>query len=155
MKKILFLITIIAVTASCSKEPESVNGVLNFSCYTQKKLSTGEYVEQPFKVAVLQIWDANNRDLEIKSSTDAVSGYAYDKISGKSVQSIYTGADLYNYKNEMKQGEYFIFVLTDQNSIPYFAWSYKYFSVYKGETIELKKVFSPTATSLMYDPWVE
>lgn len=153
MKNLLIILFTILLLSSCGKDEKAVNGTMNFSCFTQEKLSTGEYIERPFKAAMIQIWKADNCDFEIKSVIDASNGYAFDKITGKSIKSDYTELFLYTCSMQLPQGKYFIFVLTDEDDIPYFAYSYKKFSIYNGETLELKKVFSYSAISMAYDPW--
>lgn len=153
MKKLILIICALAIIAGCKKsEDEPKTGRYTFSCYIQDRLSTGEIIEKSKDIAVLHIWDANGRDFDTSNFGDAISGYMFDKIEGKSVQSIETKMYLSSAYGELPVGRYLIYINIG-NEYPNFAYSYKVFDIVGGEVTNLKKVFHLGIYPTSYDPW--
>jgi len=117
------------------------------------KLSTGEIIENPAPVAVMHVWRADNKNYEILSVEDAVSGYATDKTSDRLESASFhiLGSRV---SQKVGQGKYFVFVMLDESpSVGKFAYSYTSFEVIKGEKTTLKKTFTSRVTDKQFEDW--
>lgn len=155
-KKLLILFITVAAFASCKKDevikddPKPTGFSLNI--YLQDKLSTGETIDRSQK-AFINVWKADGKDFEVKSSLDALSGYAYDKTSDKSIKADYQTFGSH-YGGQYPPGKYFVYVMLPEMEIPgSFAYSYTTFEVKSEQWTDLKKVFPYGTTSLNFDPW--
>jgi|SRR5690554_3704302 len=145
MKKLLSF-TAIVLTFSCSSDDDSANevqnGTLSFNSYYVDKLSTGEERETAQTLALIHIWNADNKDFDFdKSKNDLVSGYVYDNVQKKSLKANYTYLDKWTLSNELKSGKYVMYVNYGQKTEgrATFSYSYKYFEIRKKEVTFLKK----------------
>lgn len=162
MKKILLLISVLFFF-SCGKDEVVKNeeyslygkneGGLHFSSYKEKKLNSGEIIEEKIST-IVHIWDATNKDFNVKKSkSDILNGFLYDNISKKSVKPVATFMYKESFFETFKKGKYFIYVTTDGDTQPKFAYSYKYFEVKENEDVKLKKVYKLNTKWLEANPW--
>lgn len=143
---------------SCSKDSEQQNANETQSGFIldvkkNEKLSTGEIVEKNTEIWAIHVWKANKADFEIRSTSEAVNGYAYDKITSKSIKS-----DIFSVisplEKKVEPGRYFVFVTLGYNvGNGRLAYSYTNFEVIKGDIAFVKKVFTTQVGSRDYEEW--
>ncbi|WGL71010.1 aminopeptidase [Elizabethkingia anophelis] len=167
MKKILFFFVAIALF-SCSRSsdgsvPEPDNplygkdkGGVYVKVSAERKLMSGEKVNEDLKASVVHIWDATNRDFDVqKSGTDIISGNLYDKKTGQSVKPIISATYKSSFFETLKAGRYFIYVNTGDVSgyyFPRFSNSSTYFDIKYKEDTRVTKIFREHSGSLD-QPW--
>lgn len=153
MKHLLIILSVILL-ASCGKddpEPEPKVSNVSVTVYKQNRLSTGEFTNYRIN-SIIHIWKGDN--LTIKSSTDAVQGFAYDNTAQKSVSSTYSTTDSHFYIKDVPPGKYLIFVMDVATSgFGKLASSHTTFTVNKGEDVELNKIFSYNVSSAGSEEW--
>ena len=153
MKHLLIILSAIFF-ASCGKkdeEPEPKTSNVSVTVYKQNRLSTGEFTNYRVN-SIIHIWRGDN--LTIKSSTDAVQGFAYDNTAQKSVSSTYSTTDSHLYIKNVPPGKYLIFVMDVSTSgFGKLASSHTEFNVNQGEDVELNKIFSYNISSAGSEDW--
>lgn len=157
-KKSMLLAGIIILFANCSKsKPDSADTELNsgfiIRVYINKKLTTQEIVSNSASVGAIHVWKADGKDFEIVSSTDAISGYARDKNTSRSIKSDYTTTSN-SFAMNAAPGKYFAFVILDDSETGRrFCYSHTPFEVKKGEVTTLEKKFTTKAPNLSFESW--
>ncbi|MDO6389265.1 hypothetical protein Q4E40_03940 [Pontibacter sp. BT731] len=157
MKKFILLpILALFFLFSCEKDspkPE-LPTLMNLKVMKEKKLSSGTITTEP-KTAIIHVWNAENSEFDIDASPDIIFGYAYDKSSA-SFKTMKYGAIGSVMKEKIEPGRYFIYVLlpksSDRSSL---AYSYSYFEIKAGQTLDLFKVFSYDISSGTFEQWSE
>jgi hypothetical protein len=143
MKKALLMVMLTIWLFSCSKgsKPQNTNEAQSgfiLDIKKNEKLATGEIVEKNTEIWAIHIWNANKADFEIRSTSDALNGYAYDKITGKSIKS-----DIFSVisplEKKVEPGRYFVYVSLGYNvGNSRLAYSYTNFDVKKGDISIIK-----------------
>ncbi len=156
MRKLLLPIVCLFLLSSCGKDEEvtkteipTKQGV-KLSFTDNRTLTTGEVIEEAYKMHLVTIWKEKGRDYEFKSIFDLE--YAYDNIEKKSIKYDYGYLDIYSKTIDLPEGKYFINVITDDKGYPEFGHSSTHFTVEKGKYLELKKNIS-NMTSLNEAEW--
>ncbi|PKV66887.1 hypothetical protein [Pontibacter ramchanderi] len=155
VKTILVPLLVFLLFASCKdeKDPEPVSEtIMDLKVMKQKKSSSGQTITEPAS-AIIHVWKAENREFDVAASPDIHFGYVYDKISQSYVTMNY-GAIGSKMRERIEPGKYFVFVLlpksSDNTSL---AYSYSYFEIKKGETLNLVRTFSHNVSPGAYESW--
>lgn len=160
MKKSLFLFLSIFALASCSKSDsspdESKSGFI-INVKKNSKSSTGELVANNTNAAAIHIWKADGKDLTIKGATEAAKGNAYDNITKTFVVADYTFVNTSTETQGVEAGNYFVFVILDNNQTGggNLAYSYTTITVKEGEFVTATKIFASTTTPAAYQLWTK
>lgn len=141
MRNALLLLLLAVIISACGKnetvEPVETDQGVKISFVKDKKLSSGEVVEEPFQANIILIWKSDGKDFKYNGFNDGV--YAYDNISKKSYENDYDYLNFSSKIIELPAGKYFITVATDDRVNPKLAYTYTSFTVEKGKYLELKK----------------
>lgn len=153
-KRILLPILALIFLFSCEKDspkPE-LPTLMNLKVMIEKKLSSGTIATEP-KTAIIHVWNAEGSEFDIAASPDILFGYAYDRSSA-SFKTMKYGAIGSVMREKIEPGRYFVYVLlpksSDSSSL---AYSYSYFEIKAGQTLDLFKVFSHDIGSGTYEQW--
>ncbi|MCC9134859.1 lipoprotein [Pontibacter silvestris] len=152
MKKLLFPLLILLILSACiDEEPEPITK-MDLVVTKENKLSSGSITAES-KMAIIHVWQADNREFDVDASPDIQLGYAYDKESN-SFQTMNYGAVGKRMNERIKPGRYFIYVLLPKSSAEgSLAYSYTYFDIKEGETASLSKTFSYDVASGAFEAW--
>jgi len=157
MKKILLLPLFFCLFLTACKDDEADTGpqetTIDVEVRKEVKASSGSIKREPAK-AIIHIWPADDRDFDVEASgSDIHIGSLYDKNSGEYKSAKYGSVG--DHMNEpIEPGKYFIYVVLMKSSQSgSLAYSYKYFDVKEGETLELKKTFSHDVPSETFEAW--
>lgn len=154
LPKILLIAVLFVVGCSKDDDPEPEIRTQGFSIEVKKneRLSTGEIKAQSANISVIHVWKADNKNLSIKSTTDAIKGFAFDNSTSQSVKSEYTYFSSYAFEN-VDPGKYFVFVRLGNDPGVSFAYSYTNFELGAGSAAQLKKTFTTKAIPGSYEEW--
>ena len=155
MKKVLLfpLLLCLFLTACKEEDPEPAPTTIDADIFKKVKNASGSISTKPAS-AIIHVWPAEDRDFDVEASgPDIYVGSIYDKNSGDYVTAEY-GAVGNRIDEPIKPGKYFIYVVLMKSSESgSLAYSYKYFEVKEGETLELKKTFSHDVPSETFEAW--
>lgn len=157
MKKLILLpILALIFLFSCEKDspkPE-VPTLMNLKVMKEKKLSSGTINTEP-KTAIIHVWNAEGSEFDVAASPDIIFGYAYDKSSA-SFKTMKYGAIGSVMKEKIEPGRYFVYVLLPKSSEKSsLAYSYSYFEIKAGQTLDLLKVFNYDVSPGTFEQWDE
>lgn len=151
------LVTLLATLLFISCKEESTPApkpetIMDLKVMQQRKLSSGQIVAEPTQ-AIIHVWKAENRDFDVSSSPDIHYGYVFDKQSQSFVTMDY-GAIGSKMRERIEAGKYFVHVLLPKSSNnTSLAYSYSYFEIKTGETLNLVKTFSHDISPESYEDW--
>lgn len=149
---LLFAIAFFACSKNDKKELDVKSGFI-IDIKTNSSLSTGQIISNPSSIGVIHVWKADSKNFEISSSSDAIQGYAFDKISQTSIKSDYTSFSSH-FTSQVLPGKYFVYVTLDgSEDYGKFAYSFTTFEVAKGEIATLTKTFTTKRVSLSFEDW--
>jgi len=157
MKKALLLPLLLCLFLTACKEDETDPGpletLIDVDVRKEVKAASGSVKREP-ATAIIHIWPAEGRDFDVEASgSDIYIGSAYDKNSGEYKAAKYGSVG--SHMNEpIEPGKYFVYVVLMKSSKSGSqAYSYKYFDIKEGETLELKKTFSHDVPSETFEAW--
>jgi hypothetical protein len=158
MKRSLLLLLSIFTLASCSKSDSApVEDVSGFTIAVKRntKSSTGVLTANNANAAAIHIWKADGKDLSVKSVAEAAQGNAYDNTAKAYVTADYTFVNTSSETQNVAPGNYFIFVILDNNQTGggNLAFSYTTFTVKEGEITNATKIFASSTTNAAYQLW--
>lgn len=157
-KQLLTLLVLPAMLiASCSKSESDVTtdvkSSFNISVKKNYKLSTGEVMHGSATVGILNVWKIDNKNIVIDNTSDAISGFALDQDTKKSVSADYTTSSA-NFQSECEPGKYLVFVILSQYAADgKLAHSDTTFVVNKGENAIVSKNFNSYSSSVGRQNW--
>lgn len=154
MKKIIPIVLLFALLMGCSKKddviPAETKSGVSLKFVKTSKLSTGETVENPYKMYIVMVWKSDGKDFVYNRVSDGE--YAYDGVSKKSYKADYSYLNVTSETYVLPVGKYFITVVTNSDDIPRIAYSYTNFTVKTSEFVTVKKDVS-TMKSISYSAW--
>ncbi|WP_187262302.1 hypothetical protein [Pontibacter beigongshangensis] len=104
-------------------------------------------------MAIIHVWQAENKDFDLALSPDIQVGNVYDKNTA-SFHTIDYGAIGSTMNEKVLPGRYFVYVLLPKSAgNGGLMYSYTYFEIKKGETLPLKKIFSHDTPTGTFEPW--
>lgn len=151
------LLPFMALNGCKKSEGVRIPNKSGFIIYVKKntKLSTGELVANNTKAGAIHVWKSDGKDFEISSTNDAINGFAYDKISKKSIKADYTYVSTFTESKETDAGKYFIFVILDNNQSNggNLAYSYTNFTIDPEKFPIVTKTFASSTIAGSFQDW--
>jgi hypothetical protein len=147
MKKVVYLLLAVSLFA-CEKEEEITD--LSIWVSKENKLFTDEIKSLPLE-ALIQVFDAAGKDLEIKSTSDLIQGYVWDNNSKKSIRASFIAIDNMG-SFRVPYGEYYVVVINVSEDNPRYAYSYMTTKIKTPQRI-LRKVFTLECKSNEFEEW--
>ncbi|HMR18389.1 MAG TPA: hypothetical protein PKA53_03735 [Sphingobacterium sp.] len=140
MKKLFFVLLLFTFVA-CSKDKENsvedTTGTVTLKFVKNKTLSNGSVVEENFKMSVVQVWKADNKELKWGGTGDGE--YALEESTGSVFKADYQYSNLDLKNISLPAGKYFVAAVSGLIESPIAAHTYTHFNVKKGENVIVQK----------------
>jgi hypothetical protein len=154
---LLFPLFVLFLFSSCKdkdddeQQPTPATKVI-LEVMKQSKSSSGQVSLVPAS-AIIHMWVADNSDFDVAASPEIHVGSAFDKTSN-SFKTMKYGAIGSRMSETIEPGRYFVYVLLPKSSgSGSLAYSYTYFEIKQGETLNLKKTFGSEVGSGQFESW--